>query len=464
MRIRKIVLIAISFSGLGGILYGYDIGIISGALLFMKGSLALTPSEMSLIVSAVLGGGSLAILFAGPFADRYGRRVSIILAAATFIAGVIVLIASNGFAMALAGRLIQGIGVGILTIVVPLYIVEVMPPALRGRSVALFQLCLTFGILLGYVVGYALNGSGDWRAMFATALIPSIAFLIGGFLLPPSPGWLYRRGRQEEARAALLQTQNVGEAAHTFNEMVELAEQERDRSVGGWRLLLRPGYRKAFSIALAVGILNQLTGINTLLQFNTVILHQSGLHGGGAAVLGSVGVGIANFVLTLIALLLIDKVGRRPLLIFGTAGVTIALAFIGVVHAAFPPSAFQGYATLGGFIAFIIFFAVGPGTVVWLAISEILPLAIRAKGMAVALFANSLISAGLAAAFMSIVAAIGYSGIFFVLAGFVFLYFLIAVFPLPETRGRSLEDIERHFLGQAADTSILAQTPARERG
>ncbi|HET7315543.1 MFS transporter [Salinisphaera sp.] len=199
---------------------------------------------------------------------------------------------------------------------------------------------------------------------------------------------------------------------------------------------------------MGIGILQQLTGINTLLQFNTVIFNQSGLSGGASAVLGSVTIGAVNFVVTIIGLALIDRVGRRPLLILGTAGATVALAFLALLHLLTAPSVFQGYATLIGVIVFIIFYAIGPGIVVWLAISEVLPLAIRAKGMAIALFANSLVSAALAAVFMDLVSVAGYAGAFGLLAVAAFLYLLIALFPLPETKGRKLEDIESHFLGE----------------
>ncbi len=446
MRATKTVLIIMGLAGLGGILYGYDLGIISGALLFMKKDLSLSPSHSSLIVSAVLGGGAVATLFSGPFADRYGRRFSLNLSGIIFTIGVIIVVFSGSFISVLVGRIVQGIGIGIITIVVPLYLVETMPPMLRGRGVTLFQLCLTFGILLGYLIGYALNASGNWHAMFATMLVPAIAYLVGGlFVLPRSPRWLYRQGRIEEARTVLANTQNEINTDKALAELETASKEEKKQGSGDWGLLFRPGFRKAFFIAFAIGVLNQLTGINTLLKFNTVILHQSGLPSGGAAILGSVGVGLANFVITIIALSLIDKVGRRPLLIFGTVGVTISLLFLGFIHLALPPSPFEGYATLGGFIAFVIFYAVGPGVVVWLAISEILPLAIRAKGMAVALFANSLVSAGLAAVFMSIVQLISYSGTFFLLAFFVFLYLLVAIFPLPETKDRSLEDIEKEL-------------------
>lgn len=436
--------LAMAIAGLGGMLYGYDIGIIAGALVFMKTDLALDPQQMSWIVAAVLGGGSLATLVGGPMADRFGRKSTLLLAGVVFALGVVITAVATDYIGALAGRLVQGIGVGLVTIVVPLYIVEVMPPSVRGRSVTLFQLCLTFGILVGYLVGYAFNASGDWRAMFATALVPAALFVLAGLALPRSPRWLYQKGRVDQARTELSRTHSPAEAETTFSEMTS---GQSGTENGRWSLLLAPGYRKAFFLALGIGLLNQLTGINTLLQFNTVILDQSGLGSGGHAVLGSVSVGLTNFVITIIGLYLIDRVGRRPLLILGTAGATVALVFMALVHLLTEPSVVQGYATLAGLIGFVVFFAIGPGIVVWLAISEVLPLAIRAKGMAVALFANSLMSAVLAAVFMDMVSYVGYAGAFGVLAIAVFLYLLIAIFPLPETRGRKLEDIEKHFLG-----------------
>src|SRR5699024_150206 len=399
------------------------------------------PSEESLIVSAVLGGGALATFISGPFADRYGRRFSIIISAVLFIIGTIILIDASSFASVMAGRLIQGVGVGIITIVIPLYLAEIIPSNIRGRGVALFQLSLTFGILSGYLVNYFLKPTGDWRLMFGTGLVPSIIFLAGGlFLLPRSPRWLYQNGDDEEARDVLAETQGEDQVEDSVEEMKSVIKEEEKKKSGSWGMLFHRGYRKAFFIALAVGVLTQMTGINVLLQFNATILSDAGMH--STAILGSVGVGLINFVVTIIAMSLVDRIGRRPLLITGTAGVTFALAFIGIVQLLWPSTAFTGYATLGGFMVFVVFYAVGPGVVVWLAISEVLPMAIRAKGMAVALSANSLTSAGLAAIFMDVVELINYSGIFLVLAFFTFLYLLIAVFPLPETKGRTLEEIE----------------------
>lgn len=446
MGMTKTTLSILVISGLGGLLYGFDIGIISGALVFMQESLGINSSQASLIVSAVLGGGAIAILFAGPFADRFGRRLSMNLSAIIFIIGTLVLMLATSFTMVMAGRLIQGVGVGIITIVVPLYLAEIVPSDLRGRGVALFQLALTFGILLGYLVNYFLKSTGDWRLMFATGLVPSIIFLLGGlFLLPRSPRWLYVNDEEDEARDVIGQTQSNENIDKAITEIEAVVEKEREQDSGSWGMLFQSGYRKAFFVALAVGILTQLTGINVLLQFNATILADAGMQ---TAILGSVGVGLINFVVTIIAMSLVDRVGRRPLLITGTAGVTISLVFIGIVQAFWPTSLFTGYATLGGFMVFTVFYAVGPGVVVWLAVSEILPQAIRAKGMSVALFANSLTSALLGAAFMDIVDLIDYSGIFLLLGFFTFLYLLIAIFPLPETKGRSLEEIENELLGE----------------
>lgn len=435
----------LAFSGLGGVLYGYDIGAISGALLFMRPELGLNGAQMSLIVAAVLGGGSLATLIGGPAADLFGRKGIIKAAGILFMLGVLILISATSFEVAMVGRLVQGIGVGLITVVVPLYLIEVIHRDLRGRGITLFQLCLTFGILLGYVVDYAFSTSGDWRAMFATALVPAAVFVLGAFTLPQSPRWLYFRGRDSEARKLLMEMHGPEEAGSILQELETSASHSGD--AGSWKLFRLKKYWKAFAIALSIGMLNQLTGVNSVLQFSSVILHQSGFSNTTAAIVGSTCVGLINFLMTALMLPLIDKFGRRPLLLTGTLGSAASFVLIGAVHCFSVPSALQGYVTLAGLLLFMAFFAMGPGIVAWLAISETLPLKIRAKGMSVTLFCNSLLSAGLAAIFMAAVAHLGYGGMFFVLASFTALYAWVVWRFLPETRGLSLEEIEQHFLG-----------------
>lgn len=444
-RIDRTTTLVLAFSGLGGILYGYDIGAISGALLFMRPEFGLNAAQMSLIVAAVLGGGSLATLIGGPAADLFGRKGVIVAAGILFILGVSILISATGFGIAMLGRLVQGIGVGLITIVIPLYLVEVIHRDLRGRGIALFQLCLTFGILLGYVVDYAFSSTGNWRAMFAAALIPGAIFILGAFTLPQSPRWLYFRGRGSEARALLGKMHSLEEAESIFRD-IEAGARPGDEA-GAWGMLRLPGYWKAFAIALSIGMLNQLTGVNSVLQFSTVILHQSGFSNATAAIVGSACIGLMNFLTTALMLPLIDKFGRRPLLLIGTIGSAASFMLIGAAHWFSASSATQGYVTLIGLLSFMAFFAMGPGIVAWLAISETLPLTIRAKGMSVTLFCNSLLSACLAAVFMGIVDRIGYGGTFFMLAALTSLYACVVWRFLPETKGLSLEEIEQHFLG-----------------
>ncbi|HEX7339390.1 MAG TPA: sugar porter family MFS transporter [Rhodanobacteraceae bacterium] len=441
--LTRTAMLVIAFAGLGGFLYGFDIGVISGALAFMERDIGFGASESGLIVGAVLFGGAFATFFSGSMADRFGRRWSINMSSIVYIVGTVLVMIAGSFHMILAGRLIEGLGVGIITIVVPLYLAETLPARQRGRGIALFQLCLTFGILIGYVVNYALKGTGDWRFMFGTSLLPAAVFLAGGlFALPRSPRWLFVKGHEDEARHVLGKTQGEASVDASLAEMKAVIAEEASRGKGSWAQLFRPGYRKAFLIALGVGIFTQLTGINVLLQFATPLLNASGLH---VAILGSIGIGLVNFVVTFIALSLVDKLGRRPLLIFGTAGIVVSTAFVGVVQLLFPGTPFAGYGTLAGMMAFVVSYAVGPGVVVWLAISEVMPLAIRAKGMSVALCANSLTSALLGSVFIYIVDAVGYSGLFFLFALCTVFYLLIAIFPLPETKGRSLEEIEEEL-------------------
>ncbi len=440
-RLTRMAILVIAFSAFGGFLYGFDIGVIAGALQFMETDLGFPRSDAGLVIAAVLYGGAAATFFSGSMADHFGRRWSINVSAVVYIIGTVIVVVAGNFAMILGGRLIEGIGVGIITIVMPLYLAETLPAAQRGRGIALFQLALTFGIAVGYGVNFALKTSGDWRVMFGVSIPVAAGFLVMGlFVVPRSPRWLFVHGHEDETRRAFAKTQGSASVEGSLAELRSVIAAEQARGKGSWAQLLAPGYRKAFLIALGVGIFTQLTGINVLLQFATPLLKTAGLN---SPYIGTIGLGVVNFVVTAIALSLIDKVGRRALLIVGTAGIVASLGFVGLVQAFAVGGAFTSAATLGGLAGFIVFYAVGPGVVVWLAISEVMPLAIRAKGMSVALCANSLTSAMLANVFIWVIAMIGDGGLFLLFAGCTVLYLLIAVFALPETKGRSLEDIEQ---------------------
>ncbi len=444
-KIKPFAYFLIFFSGIGGMLYGYDIGVISGALTFMQQDIHLSNFELSSIVAAVLGGGAIATLFTGYFADKFGRRKMIIISSFIFIIGVISLLLSHEYISILISRLIQGIGIGIITIIIPLYIAETAPSSIRGRSVTIFQVFLTGGILLALAVDLAFTHSGDWRGMFACVLAPGFTLLIGSFYLTKSPRWLYAHGQEREALHILERIHSPSEAQKNINEMHE-AHLERSNLgiLDFFNKLTSRKYLTPFLIALAVACLNQLTGINSILQFSTLILRSTGMSSDFVSMLGSVGVGLINFIVTIIALSFIDKFGRKPLLITGTAGTTIALIYSGII-CLMPDSLLKGGLLCLGLCAFILFFAIGPGVVVWLALSELLPMPIRSKGMAICLFVNSAISAILASFFLVLVQYSGYQSVFWLCAGFTALYFLLATFILPETKNKTLEEIELYF-------------------
>ena len=443
--IRKhYILFLMFFSGLGGTLYGYDIGVISGAMLFMHKDILLSVMQTSLIVGSVLGGGSLATLIAGFLADYFGRKRIILLSGIIFILGVLILVNAHTFYTVLIGRLVQGIGIGIVIVVIPLYVSETVPARLRGRTMTLFQLFLTFGILLAYIVNIAFVETQNWRGMFYCVLAPGILFTLCVIVISESPRWLYRHKQYSHCKQSLLRTHTEAETEDCLKQLEN--NLHADASNKGSDSIWQRRYMLPLLLALSIACLNQFTGINTLLQYGTLILQRSGIHSNIGAMLGSVGVGLTNFIVTIVALFLIDRLGRKPLLIVGTAGTVCALLFLGLTPYLPLTSLAHGYLTLMGFIGFIVFFAIGPGVVVWLAISELIPNRIRSKGMAICLFANSACSAVLASSFLIIVKYIHLSGAFLMCAILTFIYFLIARFWLPETKNQTLEEIERHFI------------------
>jgi SP family galactose:H+ symporter-like MFS transporter len=436
----------ITFAGIGGILYGYDIGIIAGALIFMRHEKAVTLTQISILVAAVLGGGSIATLISGSLSDIFGRRTMITVSAIVFIIGILILVSSHSFSGVLTGRLIEGIGVGIITIIIPLYLAEAAPAAIRGSGVTAFQLFLTSGILLAYVVALIFEHTGSWRGMFLCSLIPGALLLIGSFFIIESPRWLFFKGKKEQTLKALQKSRSQTETEHDIYMMTKLeTEKAQQEATGIKERIWQKQYILPFMIAFAIAILTQLTGINVFLQLCTLILQHSGLHSNVTSMLGSVGIGLTNLIVTLIAMLLIDRVGRKPLVILGTGGIAIALSYLGLIAYFLHPGILQGYLIAMGLILFIIFFAIGPGVVVWLAISELMPMPIRGKGMSICLFANCLSSALLASVFLDLTKYIGYAGVFWMCGGFTLIYLLICIFLLPETKNKSLEEIEQYF-------------------
>lgn len=432
------------FAATGGILYGYDLGIISGAFLFIPQQIPMSTAQSSFLVGAVLGGGAIATLISGSLSEIFGRKTMIQIAAIIFLAGIAAIYVADNYAWVLFGRLTQGVGVGIVTIVIPLYLAESLPAEIRGRGIGAFQLLLTSGILLANLVGLYYTPSGNWRAMFLTAAVPGLLLLVGACFLPKSPRWLFKKGRSEKAMQILRRSRSQDSAQAEIQSIAKLQSNQPH-----WRETFSHFKQKAVLIPVlmvfAIAALQQLLGINSILQFGAYILKTAGLGSDQSAMLGSSTISIVNFLTTIVAFILVDRIGRRALLMFGTLGCMLSLFALGCADFIFHPSAIKGDFVLVGLITFIICYAVGPGLVIWLVISELLPCSVRSIGMSMALFINSMVSTLFASAFLPLVNHIGYSGVFLLCSLSAGLYFLIAFNWLPETNKKTLEEIELSF-------------------
>jgi SP family myo-inositol transporter-like MFS transporter 13 len=550
-------------AGMGGLLYGIDVGIIAGALPYLESTASvawrLSAQQLSFIVAAVLLGSVLSSLFAGALADWIGRRWVMVLSGVLFTLSIPLIALADGYVPLLLGRLLQGISGGLIGVVVPLYLAESLPANQRGRGAALFQLLLTIGLVAAALIGLfqaqsvetataaakslsevergaAVFAAKDhaWRSIFWMCLTPGIVFTIGSMLLPESPRWLERRGQIEQARK----------------------EQQPSRAADD--KLLSRRYMLPFLLACLVLALNQATGINSILAYVVNILNQAGLPG-ATANMGDVVLKILNALMTVVAVVLVDRKGRKFLLMLGTSGIVVALLAAGLLfqsvegeqrdvgavlqarvqndglelrldadtlkalgagagdapqqltvaysygpftnvqsrrsddaalpplrltradtvqadsvigvffrklhlnpfadpaqgataplriekaHLAAVPSTTHGWQVALAMCLFVASFAVGPGVCVWLALSELMPTRIRSNGMSIALLINQFVSTVIAAVFLPTVGQYGYATMFFYGAGCTLLYFLTAAFLLPETKGKTLEEIEAHF-------------------
>jgi MFS family permease len=587
--IRRYNAFLLLVAGLGGLLYGIDVGIIGGAYPYLAATSGLTASQLSVIVAAVLLGSVLSTLFAGLLADWMGRKPLMILSGCTFALSIPIIALSQGYAPLFFGRLLQGMSGGLIGVVVPLYLAECLSASNRGKGTAIFQWLLTLGIVAAALIGMyfsyrvaavtklndatALSHFEDhaWRSIFWVSLPPGLLFVLGGFFVTESPRWLFRRQRREAAYKALLKSRSPEQAARELEEMAATAHAAA--SSNGERVrdsLLRRKYLIPFLLACVILAFNQATGINSIIGYNAGILLQSGLSD-LASHWGYVIFTVMNFLATTIGMVLVDRKGRKFLLVMGTCGVIVATAGVGLLFrttekvgvdcrnavqalagpnqemtlrfdpaeaskllqaagdaggaidshraslaiiysygdftaatnyvrsddaAAEPikitrascvpankiealfknpfanldaaqtaplkiekalvgsvPEAGHGWLVALGLYLFIAFYALGPGVVVWLALSELMPTRIRSNGMSVALVLNQMVSTTLAAIFLPFVSKHGYSSIFFLFAACTVVYLAVAAFFLPETKGKTLEEIEAHFEGKAATSS-----------
>lgn len=564
-------------AGLGGLLYGVDVGIVAGALPYLEATSRLDAGQLSIVVAAVLLGSVFSTLFAGLLADWMGRKWLMIVSGFMFVISIPVIALSQGYGPLVMGRLLQGVSAGFIGVVVPLYLAECLSASSRGKGTAMFQWLLTLGLVSAALVGMYFSFRVDevaklgdpaklfafkdaaWRRIFWVSLPPGVLFIIGSFIVAESPRWLFRRGKKEAALNALLRSRTTAQAQSELREMEEVSAAEAQNSLGGKakESLLRRKYVIPFILACVILACNTATGINSVIGFNTNILLQSGLSDIQAH-WGYVLFTLMNFLFTIVGVLLVDRKGRKFLLCIGTAGVIAAMittallfhrterlrvdardAVQAMVHtdqklsvlydpetagallgsSAIPgtptslsiiysygdfraasrvvrsddlsakpveitrtstvpankviaffsnpfgnldaarvaplridnawitpvPSAQNGWLVAIALYVFVAFYAAGPGVCVWLALSELMPTRIRSNGMSIALLINQGVSTTLAAIFLPTVGKYGYASMFFVFAGFTVVYFITATFFLPETKGKTLEEIEAYF-------------------
>ena len=586
-------------AGLGGLLYGVDVGIIAGALPYLEATSGLNAGQLSIVVAAVLLGSVISTLFAGALADWIGRKPLMALSGLLFVGSIPIIALSQGYGSLVLGRLLQGVSAGLIGVVVPLYLAECLSAAHRGKGTGIFQWLLTLGIVTAAVVGMYFSFRveevaklGDparlfafkdtaWRSIFWVSLPPGILFVMGSLAVSESPRWLFRRGQKDAAHAALLRSRTSEQANLELAEMEQSAAAEKSKSSSGKKSasgnkisdsLLRRKYVIPFVLACVILACNQATGVNSIIGYNTNILLQAGLSDVQAH-WGYVVFTIVNFLMTIGGVLLVDRKGRKFLLSVGSAGIIVSLVCTGMLfrgtenlrvdardavqsmvtggpgagatltlrydektanallmpsvvangntghltantptslvviyaygdfraatkavrsddQSAAPieitrescvpanrviafftnpfadiegarrsplriedalitpvPSSHHGWMVAISLFVFMAFYAIGPGVCVWLALSELMPTRIRSNGMSIALLLNQAVSTGIAAIFLPTVGKHGYAAMFFAFAGCTVIYFVTAVAFLPETKGKTLEEIEAHFEG-----------------
>jgi len=575
-------------AGLGGLLYGVDVGIIAGALPYLEATSRLNAGQLSIVVAAVLLGSVISTLFAGLLADWMGRKPLMIFSGLLFVVSIPVIALSHGYGPLVLGRLLQGVSAGLIGVVVPLYLAECLAAANRGKGTGVFQWLLTLGIVSAAIVGIYFSIRVDevaklgdpeklfafkdaaWRSIFWVSLPPGILFVIGSFLVAESPRWLFQGGKKDAALNALLRSRGTEQAQSELREMEEISAAEKAKTSTGEKVkesLLRRKYVIPFILACVILACNQTTGINSIIGYNTNILLQSGLSDVQAH-WGYVIFTLMNFLFTIGGVVLVDRKGRKFLLSLGSAGIILSLICTGFLFhkteklrvdardavqvmvgpdqklsllydaktadallaangaaarersgrptslsliysygdfraaskvarsddvAAKPtgiarestipankvvaffsnpfgnldaartaplkienalitpvPSPQNGWLVAITLYIFVAFYAVGPGVCVWLALSELMPTRIRSNGMSIALLVNQGFSTTIAAIFLPTVGKYGYGTMFFGFAACTIIYFLTASFFLPETKGKTLEEIEAHFEGAKA--------------
>lgn len=425
-----------------GLVFGYSIAVGNDAIGFIRTELSLSSLQAAVVVSGLVAGALAGCLVAGPAADRWGRRQVLLVAAVTALVGTALTAVAPGLLLLVVGRLITGLAVGSTSAVAPLYLAELAEPRMRGGLLACYQLFIAIGILAALAVGLLFTPGGQWRWMIAVGLVPPALQLVGVTLVPPSPRRLARQGRADEARAALLRLR----APHEVESELAAVLAEPSNTKPSVTELLRPQYRRALVVGLTMALMNALVGVGAVIYYSTDVFRIAGIDGPSSPAVASLAVGGVNTLAAVGSLWLTSRIGRRPLLSVGLAGIALTLVVAGI-DLALPPELSDGALLVGAILAFMAFFAVSAGPLAWLLVAEVFPTAVRAPAVALATAANWAANLVIALLFPIIAGTPGVPGrvaIAFWFFAVLTIGFLIFVrLQVPETKDRTLEEIEK---------------------
>jgi SP family galactose:H+ symporter-like MFS transporter len=451
MRIKPNVLLIALIAATGGLLFGFDTGVISGALPFLKDNWSLNDRSITLVTTGVLFGAVIGALFSGRLADRLGRKKMIIVNALIFAIGAVGCGYAPSTATLIAMRVLVGIAIGITSYVVPMYIAEISPVAHRGMLVTFNQLMITIGLLVSYIADYLFSNNADpgsWRAMFLVGTVPALVLLVGMFFLPETSRWLIARGRYREGRKVLEQMEEPTLVDSIFEEIRKDLEQSGQSASepSGWREVMQPWLRPALIITVGIFFFQQFSGVNTIIYYSPIIFKMAGITSNSASILPAIIIGIVNVAACFISVLYLDKTGRRRLYLIGICGMIPSLVLAGVCFF-FRERLGSSliYLSVGSIVCFIFFINISLSPLGWLLISEIYPTGARSVGMSIGSLSHWSFNAIIAFTFLRMASGLGLAATFWVYAAVCVLGLVWGYYYIPETKGKSLEHIEEYW-------------------
>ncbi|XP_022132383.1 probable polyol transporter 6 [Momordica charantia] len=470
-ELNKYALACSVVASIVAIIFGYDTGVMSGAMLFIKDEMRINDVQVEVLAGILNLCALVGSLMAGRTSDQIGRRYTIVLASIIFMIGAILMGYGPNYAILLVGRCITGIGVGFALMIAPVYSAEISSSATRGFLTSLPELCIGLGILTGYVSNYCFGKIAakiGWRLMLGVAAVPSLALACGVLTMPESPRWLVLQGRLKDSKVVLYKVSNTEEEAELRFRDIKVAAgiaedcqqdvvklNRNTHGEGVWRELLNPtpAVRRILVAAIGIHFFEHAVGIEAIILYSPRIFKKAGIMAKDKLLLATVGVGVTKALFILVATFFLDKIGRRRLLFTSTIGVTISLSALGFSLTMVEKS--KGnlfWALILSIISvymYVAFFNSGIAPVTWVYSTEIFPLKLRAQGMSAGVAVNRLMNAAISLSFISIYEAITIGGTFFMFAGISVIALVFFYFFLPETKGRSLEEIEMLFGGNA---------------